>query len=69
MTSNLLSKLKFFSGMPQLKVIWPKDGPKGRGHRGFRGGLKDILGGKGPDMFIQKKNDTRAISSDEWGNW
>jgi hypothetical protein len=53
----------------QLKYVWPKDGPKGRGRRGFFGRLNDILTGRGPDIFLDKESSTRPIKADHWGNW
>ncbi|KAF8850201.1 hypothetical protein BDZ45DRAFT_633260 [Acephala macrosclerotiorum] len=55
--------------MPKLQVVWPKDGPGGSKKRGFVKGLRDIVGGKGPDMFLQRKGDGTAIAPEQWGNW
>ncbi|PVH73454.1 hypothetical protein DL98DRAFT_469279 [Cadophora sp. DSE1049] len=52
-----------------LQFVWPKDGPKGRGHRGFWGRLSNIVTGKGPDVFLQHKGSTDPITQDEWSNW
>jgi len=51
------------------QLVWPKDGPKGRGHRGFFGRMENVLTGKGPDIFITKKGSRTAIKPDNWGNW
>ncbi|TVY82014.1 hypothetical protein LSUE1_G005330 [Lachnellula suecica] len=57
--------------MPKkLQFVWPKDGPKGRsGHRGFFGRLDNILTNRGPDVFLQRKGSTTAITPDFWSNW
>jgi len=53
-----------------LKFVWPKDGPKGKsGHRGFWGRLNNVVTNRGPDVFIQRKNDSRGIQPECWGNW
>ncbi|KAH6718216.1 hypothetical protein BKA61DRAFT_599224 [Leptodontidium sp. MPI-SDFR-AT-0119] len=52
-----------------LQFVWPKDGPKGRGHRGFWGRLDNIITGKGPDVFLQHKGSKQPITRDEWQNW
>ncbi|CZR67775.1 uncharacterized protein PAC_17674 [Phialocephala subalpina] len=52
-----------------FQLVWPKDGPKGRGKRSFTKGLRDIVGGKGPDMFLQRRGDGTAITPERWGNW
>ncbi|KAK0124795.1 hypothetical protein ONS96_008676 [Cadophora gregata f. sp. sojae] len=54
---------------PNLQFVWPKDGPKGRGRRGFWGRLNNIRTGKGPDIFLQRKGSTEPIMPDEWQNW
>ena len=57
-------------GKKNLQFVWPKDGYKGRsGNRGFFGGLSDIMVGRGPDIFLQKKGSRTAIRPDFWGNW
>lgn len=55
----------------QFRIIWPKDGNKGRNKRGFFRGLSDILTGRGPDMFLQTPNEKRRapIPREVWGNW
>lgn len=59
------------STMPEkeknLQFIWPKDGPKGRGHRGFLGRLNNVVTNKGPDIFVGKQGS--RISPDRWQNW
>ncbi|KAF7945592.1 uncharacterized protein EAE97_004630 [Botrytis byssoidea] len=50
-----------------LQFIWPKDGPKGRGHRGFLGRLNNVVTNKGPDIFVGKQGS--RISPDRWQNW
>ena len=57
-------------GKKELQFVWPKDGHKGRsGHRGFFGGLNDIITGRGPDIFLQRKGSRTGIRPDFWGNW
>jgi hypothetical protein len=53
----------------RLKFVWPKDGPKGKQHRGFWGRLDNILTGKGPDIFLDKAGSNTSIKPDLWGNW
>ncbi|KAN0096382.1 hypothetical protein V8E51_015187 [Hyaloscypha variabilis] len=55
--------------MTRLQMVWPKDGPKGSRHRGFFHGFKDILTGKGPDMFVQRYKSSAPITPERWGNW
>jgi hypothetical protein len=53
-----------------LQFVWPKDGSKGKsGHRGFFGGLSDIMTNRGPDMFLQRRGKRTAIRPEFWGNW
>jgi hypothetical protein len=52
-----------------LKFVWPKDGVKGKGHRGFFGRLDNILTGRGPDIFLARGNSITPIKPDFWGNW
>ncbi|KAH7309303.1 hypothetical protein BKA65DRAFT_543517 [Rhexocercosporidium sp. MPI-PUGE-AT-0058] len=52
-----------------LQFVWPKDGHRGRGHRGFWGRLNNIATGKGPDVFIQRKGSKEPIMQDQWQNW
>ncbi|EKD20126.1 uncharacterized protein L3040_002201 [Drepanopeziza brunnea f. sp. 'multigermtubi'] len=53
----------------KLQLVWPKDGPKGRGKRGFRGRLANIVTGKGPGIFLQRMGSTDPIPRDQWQNW
>ncbi len=48
------------------QFVWPRE--HGR-KRTFMSGIKDILGGKGPDIFITPKDDTTPIKMDHWANW
>jgi hypothetical protein len=52
-----------------LEFVWPKDGLKGNRSRSYFGGLKDILLGKGPDMFIRKVGSKDPIKTGYWSNW
>ncbi|KAH8803212.1 hypothetical protein F5884DRAFT_499783 [Xylogone sp. PMI_703] len=56
---------------PQFRIIWPKDGEKGKNKRGFLRGLNDILTGRGPDMFLQTPRERKAASipREVCGNW
>ncbi|KAG4413050.1 hypothetical protein IFR04_013814 [Cadophora malorum] len=54
---------------PSLQFVWPKDGPKGRGHRGFWGRLNNIKSGQGPDIFLQRRGSREPIKPDQWQNW
>ncbi|RFU33566.1 hypothetical protein B7463_g2791, partial [Scytalidium lignicola] len=55
----------------QFRIVWPKDGDKGRDKRGFFRGLSDIIAGRGPDMFLQtpRERKTSSIPREVWGNW
>ena len=53
----------------KYKFVWPKDGPKGNRPRGTFGGFKDILTGKGPDIFVQRNPSVTPITADRWANW
>lgn len=55
--------------MTKLQMVWPKDGPKGHRPRGLFRGFCDIWTGKGPDMFLQRKNSKSPIDPGLWGNW
>ncbi|KAB8297650.1 hypothetical protein EYC80_001458 [Monilinia laxa] len=50
-----------------LQFIWPKDGPKGREHRGFWGRLNNIVTNRGPDIYVGKQGS--RIRPDRWQNW
>lgn len=62
-------KEKHIMARKKLQMVWPKDGPKGSQPRGLFGGLRDIFGGTGPDMFVQKAGSHEAITPGDWGNW
>ncbi|KAM3086245.1 hypothetical protein ACMFMG_000382 [Clarireedia jacksonii] len=53
----------------KLQFVWPKDGHRGRGHRGFFGRLNNVVTNRGPDIFIQRQGSKTAILPDVWGNW
>lgn len=53
----------------EFQFVWPEDSPKGSSRRGFFDKLRDIVTGKGPDMFIQKAGSKEPIKAGEWGNW
>lgn len=48
------------------EFIWPRDQPHKK--RGFGSGLRDILTGKGPDMYVADWR-TPKIDWTEWGRW
>ena len=52
-----------------FKFIWPKDGVKGKEHRGFFGRLNNIVTGRGPDIFLDRASSKTPIKPDLWGNW
>ncbi|CZS88435.1 uncharacterized protein RAG0_00188 [Rhynchosporium agropyri] len=54
---------------PDLQCVWPKDGSRGRGRRGFWGRLDNVLTGKGPDIFLQLRGSRSPIMRDQWQNW
>lgn len=77
LTIQGISKSKNFNKMSRrnrsdLKFVWPKDvghNRNGKTPRSTWSGFKDILSGKGPDMFIQRKGSRSPIKLDRWSNW
>jgi len=72
LSHDIWSAPRIREAMPakNFQYVWPKDGPHGKsGHRGFFGRLNNVVTGRGPDIFIQRKHSKTPISPDHWQNW
>ena len=71
-TPELLKGKSWVLAMPVSRraFIWPKDPRPGRHYRrGAAGRWKDVLTGKGPDIFIGREWNAENPSKQIWSNW